>query len=61
MPGRSSAAKEEPAKAGPPLPLLGAASGTEGGASQDDHIIGPVMGPPTVSPAPAPVAEGARP
>ena len=61
MPGRSSAAKEEPTKAGSPPPLLGAAGGAEGSAGQDDHIVGPVMGPPTVSPAPAPVAEGARP
>ena len=61
MPGGSSAVKEAPAKAGSPLPLLGAAGSAEGSTSQDDHIIGPVMGPPTVSPAPAPVAEGARP
>ena len=57
MPGGSSAVKEEPTKVGSPPSLLGAA----GGASQDDHIIGPVMGPLTVLPAPAPVAEGARP
>ena len=57
MPGGSSAAKEEPAKMSSPPPLLGAA----GGASEDDHIYGPVMEPPQVSPAPAPVAEGARP
>ena len=35
--------------------------GTKGGTGPDDHIVGPVMGPPTVSPAPTPVAEGARP
>ena len=61
MPGKSSAVKEEPTKASPPPPLLGAMGGTEGSAGLDDHIIGPVMGPPTVSPAPAPVAEGAHP
>ena len=61
MPGRSSAAKEEPAKASSPPPLLGAAGGTEGGTGKDDHIEGPVMEPPRVSPAPAPVAEGACP
>ena len=53
--------KEEPAKASPPPPLLGATGGTEGGAGPDDHIVGPVMGPLTVLPAPAPVAEGACP
>ena len=57
MPGGSSAVKEEPAKVGSPLSLLGAA----GGAGQNDHIVNPVMGPPTVLPVPAPVAEGARP
>ena len=61
MPGRSSAAKQEPTKASSPPPLLGAMGGAEGGASPDDHIVGPDMGPPTVSPAPAPVAEGACP
>ena len=60
MPGRSSAAKEEPTKASPPPPLLGATGGTEGGAGPDDHIVRPVMGPPTVSSAPTPVAEGSR-
>ena len=52
MPGGSSAAKEEPTKASSPPPLLGAAGGTKGGASQDDHIDGPFMEPPRVSPAP---------
>ena len=61
MPGGSSTAKEEPAKASPPPPLLGAMGGTEGSAGPDDHIVSPVMGPPTVSPAPAPVAEGVHP
>ena len=61
MPGGSSAAKEEPAKAGSPPPLLGAAGSAEGSTGQDDHIIGPVMGPPTVLPAPAPVFEGVCP
>ena len=57
MPVRSSTVKEEPAKTGFPTPLLGAAGGT----GEDDHIDGPVMEPLRVSPAPAPVAEGARP
>ena len=61
MPGRSSTVKEEPAKASPPPPLLGATGGTEGSTSPDDHIVGPVMGPLAVSPAPTPVAEGACP
>ena len=56
MPGGSSAMKEEPAKAGSPQSLLGAA----GGAGQDDHIVDPVMGSPTVSPATTTIAEGVR-
>ena len=44
-----------------PLPLLGAAGGTKGGIGEDDHIDGPVMEPPQVSPAPTTLAEGARP
>ena len=52
MPGGSSTAKEEPAKASSPLPLLGAVGGAEGGANQDDHVDGPVMEPPWVLPAP---------
>ena len=61
MPGGSSAAKEEPAKTSFPPPLLGAVGGAEGGAGEDNHIDGPVMEPLRVSPAPAPVAEGACP
>ena len=61
MPGGSSIAKEEPTKVNPPPPLLGAVGCAEGGAGPDDHIDGPVTGSPRVSPAPAPVAEGARP
>ena len=61
MPGGSSAVKEEPAKASPPPPLLGAVGGTEGGISPDDHADGPTTGPLQASPAPTPVAEGARP
>ena len=61
MPGGSSAVKEEPAKTSSPLPLLGAAGSTEGGAGEDNHIDSPVMEPPRVLPAPAPVAEGVRP
>ena len=59
MPGGSSAAKEEPTKTSSPLPLLGPVGGAEGSAGQDDHIDSPVMEPPRVSAAPAPVAEGA--
>ena len=61
MPGGSSAAKEEPAKTSSPPPLLGAAGGAKGSVGRDDHVDGPVMEPPRVSPAPAPVAEGACP
>ena len=50
-----------PLRRGSPLPLLGAAGSAEGGASKDDHTVGPVMRPLTVSPVPAPVAGGARP
>ena len=46
MPGRSSAAKEEPVKTSSPLPLLGAVGGAECGTGEDDHIDGPVMEPP---------------
>ena len=60
MPGRSSAAKEEPAKVSPPPPLLGAMGGAEGGAGPGNDIIGPDMGPLTVFPVPTPVAEGAH-
>ena len=60
MPGGSSAAKEEPTKMSSPPPLLGAVGSTEGSAGKDDHVDGPVMEPPRVSPAPAPVAEGAH-
>ena len=58
MPGRSSAVKEEPVKAGSPPSLLGAAGGTLGGTSKDDCIIDPVEGFPVTSPANATVAEG---
>ena len=61
MPGRSSAAKEEPVKAGSPPLLLGAVGSAEGGTGQDDHTISPDMGPPPVSLAPTHVAERARP
>ena len=57
MPGRSSAAKEEPIKAGSPLSLLGATGGTLGGTSKDDCIVDPTEGSPVTS-ANATVAEG---
>ena len=37
MPGGSSAAKEEPIKAGSPPSLLGATGSALGGAGKDDH------------------------
>ena len=43
MPGRSSAAKEEPAKTSSPPPLLGAVGSAEGSTGKDDHIDSPVM------------------
>ena len=54
MPGGSSAT-EEPARSGPPPSLLGAT----GGAGQDNQATDPTMGPRSVSPATATVAEGA--
>ena len=48
--------KEEPAKSGPPLSLLGAT----GGAGQDDQATDPITGSRMVSPATATIAEGAR-
>ena len=60
MPGRSSAAKEEPVKAGSPLSLLGAAGSTLGGTGKDDYIVDPIEGSPVTSPANATVAEGVR-
>ena len=56
MPGRSSATKEEPARSGPPLSLLGATGGT----SQDDQATDPTAGSWSVSPATTTVAEGAH-
>ena len=61
MPGRSSAVKEKPVTMSTPPPLLGAAGGAEGGASLDDCVDGLFTEPPRESPAPTPVAEGARP
>ena len=58
MPGRSSAVKEEPIKAGSPPSLLGAAGSTLGSAGKDDHIVDPIEGSPVTSPANATVAEG---
>ena len=55
MPGRSSAMKEEPVKAGSPPSLLGAA----GSAGKDNQIVNPVVGSPAASPANATIAEGA--
>ena len=56
MPGRSSATKEEPAKVGPPLSLLGALGGT----SKDDQVVNPIVGSPVTSPVTATIAEGAH-
>ena len=58
MPGRSSAAKEEPFKAGSPPSLLGATGGTLGGTGKDDCIVNPAKGSPVTSPANASLAEG---
>ena len=58
MPGRSSAAKEEPVKAGSPLSLLGAVGSALGGAGKDDHIIDPIEGSLVILPANATLAEG---
>ena len=52
--------KEEPARLGPPLSLLGATGGTRGIAGQDDQATNPTTGLRSVSPATATVAEGAR-
>ena len=57
MPGKSSAAKEEPVKAGSPPSLLGATGGTLGGTSKDDRIVDPAEGS-LVTSANATVAEG---
>ena len=59
MPGGSSATKEEPVRSGPPLSLLGATGGTEGGAGQDDQATDTTAGSWPISPATATVAEGA--
>ena len=58
MPGRFSAAKEEPIKVGSPPSLLGATGGALGGASKDNHIVDPAEGFPVASPANATLAEG---
>ena len=60
MPGGSSTEKEEPARAGPPMALLGAVGGALGGTGKDDCIVYPIEGSPVTSPANATVAEGAR-
>ena len=60
MPGGSSTTKEEPVRSGPPLSLLGAIGGTEGGKGQDDQATDPTMGSQSVSPVTATIAEGAR-
>ena len=60
MPGGSSAAKEEPVKAGHPQSLLGAAGCTVGSAGKDDQVVDPVVGSPAVLPANTTVAEGVR-
>ena len=48
--------KEEPAKVGPPLSLLGAS----GSAGKDDKVIDPIMGSPVTLPVTATIAEGVR-
>ena len=58
MPGRSSAAKEEPIKAGSPPSLLGARGSALGGTGKDDHIINPTKGSLVTLPANATLAEG---
>ena len=60
MPGRSSAAKEEPAKSGRPQSLLRATGSAEDDTGQDDQATNPITGLRTVSPATATVAEGMR-
>ena len=60
MPGRSSAVKEEPVKAGSPPSLLGATGGALGGTGKDDRIIDPTKGSLVTLPAHATVAEGVR-
>ena len=60
MPGRSSAMKEEPVKAGSPPSLLGAAGSAMGGADKDDQIVNPVVGSLAALPANATIAEGAH-
>ena len=54
MPGRSSAAKEEPDRVGTPSPLLGAAGGT----GKDDMVVDPTMGSLVNMHATASIAEG---
>ena len=46
MPGGSSAAKEEPVKAGSPLSLLVATGGVLGGTDKDNCIVDPTEGSP---------------
>ena len=60
MPGGSSATKEEPIKAGPPLSLLEAAGSAMGGTGKDDQIVDPIVGSPAASQANANFAEGVR-
>ena len=60
MPGRSSTVKEEPNRAGTPLPLLGAADSTMGSAGQDDSVADPMVGSLGNMDATTSVAEGAH-
>ena len=57
MPGRSSAVKEEPIKAGSPPSLLGATGSALGGAGKDDRIVDPTEGSLVTLPANATLAE----
>ena len=59
MPGGSSAAKEEPDRAGDPSPLLGAVGNAVGSAGWDDLVVSPMIGSPANMHAIAAIAEGA--
>ena len=60
MPGRSSAVKDEPDRAGAPSSLQGAMGSTVGSVSQDDSVTNPVIGSPANLHTMTYVAEGAN-